>query len=216
MKRLMLGVLVCALGALAGCGMTMPMPQSGGDSNLESQAARDLEGCEVDSDCSDNIFCNGIEQCEDGDCVPGHFPCARGICFEDITICEPDTVIVEVPGEPVIVEVPVVVEVPVIVEVPVFVEVPVPVTVTSASRITRTIRQACPSFLDSGIATKITVFDALREEGFSKFDALSFSGQACDSNDAFDLVCNFDLICRERIVVECVNCNSAVIDMVWP
>jgi hypothetical protein len=51
----------------------------------------------VDEDCLDGIFCNGLEQCLDGFCVPGGWPCSYGDtcdeevgCFELRTICDVD------------------------------------------------------------------------------------------------------------------------------
>ncbi len=44
--------------------------------------------CSSDSDCDDNIFCNGEEQCIDGDCVNAVVPCAEDeICMEDVAAC---------------------------------------------------------------------------------------------------------------------------------
>jgi len=45
-------------------------------------------GCEIDSDCDDNVFCNGQEQCDEGKCVAGEAPCAADeLCMEELDEC---------------------------------------------------------------------------------------------------------------------------------
>ena len=46
--------------------------------------------CEIDDDCSDDLFCNGDETCSGGDCLPGSNPCeASETCGEDNDQCIP-------------------------------------------------------------------------------------------------------------------------------
>jgi hypothetical protein len=44
--------------------------------------------CEKNEDCDDGLFCNGIEQCVDGECVEADDPCNDDeICIEDKEEC---------------------------------------------------------------------------------------------------------------------------------
>ena len=63
--RLMLTGLLAAL--LPGC--------------FEVPALPDAPACDFDDDCSDDVFCNGLELCEDGQCVSG--PPCDGLCTDD-------------------------------------------------------------------------------------------------------------------------------------
>lgn len=45
-----------------------------------------IDGCRVDSDCDDGVFCNGIEACDGGTCQAGDPVCACG-CHEDLDTC---------------------------------------------------------------------------------------------------------------------------------
>lgn len=42
--------------------------------------------CVLDLDCSDGIFCNGVESCIDGECVDGAAPC-EDYCEESLRLC---------------------------------------------------------------------------------------------------------------------------------
>ncbi len=45
--------------------------------------------CEVDADCRDALFCNGLEACVDGACVAGESPCNEAqVCNEDQDSCD--------------------------------------------------------------------------------------------------------------------------------
>ncbi|NOY68968.1 MAG: PKD domain-containing protein [Deltaproteobacteria bacterium] len=46
-------------------------------------------GCEIDGDCDDGIWCNGIEKCVDNVCVTGQSPCADdGLFCTGVTFCD--------------------------------------------------------------------------------------------------------------------------------
>lgn len=46
------------------------------------------DGCAVDADCDDGLFCSGTEACVDGGCVPGADPCAADeTCDEAADAC---------------------------------------------------------------------------------------------------------------------------------
>ena len=46
--------------------------------------------CSVDGDCDDGLFCNGLESCAGGTCMPGSNPCSAGdICNEGSDRCDP-------------------------------------------------------------------------------------------------------------------------------
>ena len=48
-----------------------------------------FEACGMDADCTDDVFCNGDEQCEAGVCVSGVEPCLEDeICKEDSDECQ--------------------------------------------------------------------------------------------------------------------------------
>ncbi|MGB0716388.1 MAG: hypothetical protein ACPGXK_10945 [Phycisphaerae bacterium] len=47
--------------------------------------------CKVDQDCDDGLFCNGVEDCVQGACLPGNDPCDPSTtCDEAKDICETD------------------------------------------------------------------------------------------------------------------------------
>lgn len=58
-------------------------------------------GCTSDSDCSDNIFCNGQEICASGQCLSGNSDVcpARFTCNEDTESCESDCSQEDVDGD---------------------------------------------------------------------------------------------------------------------
>jgi hypothetical protein len=43
--------------------------------------------CQVDEDCVDGLFCNGLETCDNGGCLPGATPCAGQVCDETGDVC---------------------------------------------------------------------------------------------------------------------------------
>ncbi len=48
-------------------------------------------GCASDADCSDDMFCNGEETCDDGTCTAGETPCNESeICNEEQDRCDPE------------------------------------------------------------------------------------------------------------------------------
>jgi hypothetical protein len=50
--------------------------------------------CTKDNDCIDDIFCNGVEQCIDGDCLEGDYPCATDeLCIEEDQVCLTEEII---------------------------------------------------------------------------------------------------------------------------
>jgi hypothetical protein len=46
------------------------------------------EGCLLDSECDDGLFCNGAETCSGGVCQPGGDPCPGTGCNEGTDVCE--------------------------------------------------------------------------------------------------------------------------------
>ncbi len=47
-----------------------------------------LPVCSTDTDCADDVFCNGTEACVGGECVNGDFPCGDGeFCDEETEAC---------------------------------------------------------------------------------------------------------------------------------
>ncbi len=53
------------------------------------------EDCEVDAECDDGAFCNGVEQCIEGSCVPGEavvcddgVSCTDDVCDEELDACQ--------------------------------------------------------------------------------------------------------------------------------
>jgi len=62
--------------------------------SIVEAAIDDLEilvsgGCEYDSDCSDGLFCNGVETCVGGVCQAGADPCPGQGCDEAADVCLP-------------------------------------------------------------------------------------------------------------------------------
>lgn len=47
-----------------------------------------FDGCQSDVECSDGIFCNGIETCSNGSCIAGNDPCPDANCIESRKQCE--------------------------------------------------------------------------------------------------------------------------------
>ena len=45
------------------------------------------QGCTVNADCDDSIFCNGSESCSSGSCLAGTDPCPGQICDEAGQLC---------------------------------------------------------------------------------------------------------------------------------
>ena len=43
--------------------------------------------CTVDGDCDDDLYCSGIETCEEGSCQVGLHPCTNATCDEDNDEC---------------------------------------------------------------------------------------------------------------------------------
>jgi uncharacterized protein (TIGR03382 family) len=54
-------------------------------------ADSDCAQCAVDAHCDDGVFCNGVETCVNGICLPGSDPCPAQICDEDLDQCVPCT-----------------------------------------------------------------------------------------------------------------------------
>ena len=44
--------------------------------------------CMLPDDCDNDRFCDGVEQCIDGACMPGTPPCAEDVCNDDSDSCE--------------------------------------------------------------------------------------------------------------------------------
>lgn len=47
----------------------------------------DCVACTTNTDCNDNLFCNGVELCSEGSCVSGSAPCAGQSCDETTNTC---------------------------------------------------------------------------------------------------------------------------------
>ncbi|NOX57987.1 MAG: PKD domain-containing protein [Planctomycetes bacterium] len=60
----------------------------------------DLSECDLDGDCDDGLFCNGAEQCVEGNCVSGTGPCGENECDEDTDACIADEEPPLPPGPP--------------------------------------------------------------------------------------------------------------------
>lgn len=54
----------------------------------EVPAPAPITQCEDDTDCDDNLFCNGTEVCVDGICQDGAPPCTEDLCDEDNDVCQ--------------------------------------------------------------------------------------------------------------------------------
>ncbi|UCE61404.1 MAG: DUF4382 domain-containing protein [Phycisphaerales bacterium] len=55
---------------------------------VEVRLTEELPICTEDTDCADNVFCNGTETCLERECVNGEFPCAAGeFCDEELAAC---------------------------------------------------------------------------------------------------------------------------------
>jgi hypothetical protein len=57
------------------CGGDDATPDAGGDGAVGVDA-RPPVACDVDADCDDGRFCNGVESCASGTCAPGASPCS--------------------------------------------------------------------------------------------------------------------------------------------
>ena len=57
-------------------------------SGLREAARPGPPGCTVDTDCNDGVWCNGVEQCQAGQCRPGTSPCDGQRCFERERQCD--------------------------------------------------------------------------------------------------------------------------------
>jgi hypothetical protein len=105
-KNILFPVAWCCLSALAAAagGCTGEEVGPGYDINMDvdfdmfDAAGEDAAGtCRLDYDCSDGIFCNGIEKCVEGVCQAGAEPtcddtiaCTADSCDEDFNACRHD------------------------------------------------------------------------------------------------------------------------------
>ncbi len=53
----------------------------------ENGVPDECEECENDSDCTDGLFCTGVERCQGGVCLPGQDPCPHQVCVEEEELC---------------------------------------------------------------------------------------------------------------------------------
>ena len=81
MKRTLCGLLMLFVGCV----------------QVDPFAGQSTSGCFRDVQCSDGVFCNGVETCFNGICFSGNNPCPGGICFEPSNQCESIIVAVPVP-----------------------------------------------------------------------------------------------------------------------
>ena len=82
----------CAtLSLILGCGSAVPQastadrPQPGDSSSDGGDAA--VTECASNSDCDDNVFCNGPERCAGGVCHVSGYPCGDDLCNEAQNRC---------------------------------------------------------------------------------------------------------------------------------
>jgi hypothetical protein len=55
---------------------------------IDVRRSETLPVCSADADCADDVFCNGVETCVEGECANGEFPCADGeFCDEETKLC---------------------------------------------------------------------------------------------------------------------------------
>jgi probable HAF family extracellular repeat protein len=73
-------------GQIVGYGLRSP-----DDQYLRAFLLEPLVPCNVDSQCDDGLFCNGVEVCESGVCSDGSNPCPGQTCDEGMDMCEPST-----------------------------------------------------------------------------------------------------------------------------
>ncbi len=80
----------CLLGVLA-CGDDSSMAFDGGNDDTGVDAAPE---CTTDRTCDDGLFCNGVESCETGTCVPGEtilcddgIECTIDLCDDELDAC---------------------------------------------------------------------------------------------------------------------------------
>ncbi|MFQ5424218.1 MAG: hypothetical protein ACE5F9_09595 [Phycisphaerae bacterium] len=89
---------------------------------------------------------------------------------------------------------------------------------SAQSLITDDLRRACPSIDDDFIVTLIVTARADRDAGFTKSEAILSAITGCSTGCAeacaADPDCDFnsEVACR----VECANCLTAVVDLVFP
>ena len=51
----------------------------------------ECDACVFDTDCDDDVFCNGAESCNVDTCTNGMIPCELGqLCDEEFDLCQPD------------------------------------------------------------------------------------------------------------------------------
>jgi len=71
-------------------------PDAGRDASMDGSTSDAGDLCERDSDCADDLYCNGAERCQPGSamadaqgCVAGSDPCSGGAtCDEERNVCE--------------------------------------------------------------------------------------------------------------------------------
>jgi hypothetical protein len=82
LSRILLAV--CLIAATAACGSPSDTPP-GEDVGVP----RPDGGCSSNSECSDDVFCNGVERCMDGMCLPSSAPACAGTdrCNEAAETC---------------------------------------------------------------------------------------------------------------------------------
>lgn len=81
--------------AIAGCSQVPPCPAGSYCSTQQGQCLQGVHGpCTADADCSDGLFCNGMERCaprqagaDARGCAPGQPPCAANLCVEATDVC---------------------------------------------------------------------------------------------------------------------------------
>jgi hypothetical protein len=68
----------------------------GGNVHVDSAVPPPPSECATDDDCSDNVYCNGAEVCDDGECKNGAavacddgIACTTDICLEAARTCRP-------------------------------------------------------------------------------------------------------------------------------
>lgn len=67
------------------------------------------------------------------------------------------------------------------------------------------VQRSCFLLTDSAIATEVSLSRALREDGFTRLEAINFAADGCDFGCGLDDFCFFD----------CLGCDIAIIDAVY-
>ena len=86
-------------GSCGECGASGAYGLVGGSGQLGTRVVGLVPDCCFDADCDDSLYCNGVERCVGGECIPGTPPdCGDGLdcttdwCYEGVSGCRHDSV----------------------------------------------------------------------------------------------------------------------------